>query len=283
MNSDKKKYLFFLMITIGIFIIVFGLVNFLNNQRLESLDDLQRKVTIDLIANETQFDLLKTAPCGSIKDTILSRELGELGKKLDFAETNQGADNPSVIQLKKYYSLLQVKDYLLMQELSEKCDVDIDSILYFYGNDCSECTKQGYVLTQLKNRYPELRIYSFDTDLDFSVIETFTSLYDFGEVYPTLIIGDNSYQGLQRISDIEELFPDLLERKKDLEELDEIFNFIIKNTNEMKEDISVNKISEKEYSFLINDQDTGTVSIDKEGEKIINIDREVVDSFVDTE
>jgi hypothetical protein len=283
MNSDKKKYLFVLMITIGIFIIVFGLVNFLNNQRLESLDDLQRKVTIDLIANETQFDLLKTAPCGSIKDTILSRELGELGKKLDFAENNQGADNTSVIQLKKYYSLLQVKDYLLMQELSEKCDVDIDSILYFYGNDCSECTKQGYVLTQLKNRYPELRIYSFDTDLDFSVIETFTSLYDFGEAYPTLIIGDNSYQGLQRISDIEELFPDLLERKKDIEELDEIFNFIIKNTDEMKKDISVNKISEKEYSFLINDQDTGTVSINKEGEKIIRIDKEVVDSFVDTE
>jgi len=281
MNADQKKYIFVLMITIGIFIIVFGLVNFLNNQRLESLDDLQRKVTIDLIANETQFDLLKTAPCGSIGDTILSRELGELGQRLDFAETNQGTNNSSVIQLKKYYSLLQVKDYLLMEELANKCNVEIDSILYFYGDNCPECTKQGYVLTELKDRYPELRIYSFDTDLDFSVIETFTSLYDFGQIYPTLIIGNESYQGLQKIPEIEELFPELLERKKDLDELNEITDFIINNVNESKEDISITKVSDEEYTFIVNDEYTGVVLVDVEGVKTLEIDKEKSESFVD--
>ena len=265
MNPDKKKYLFVLIITIGIFIVVFGLVNFLNNQRLENLDDLQRGVTIDLIANETQFNLLKTAPCGSINDTILSRELGELGQKLDFAETNQGIDNPNVIQLKKYYSLLQVRDYLLMEELSEKCNVDIDSILYFYGDDCSECTQQGYVLTELKNRYPELRIYSFDTDLDFSVIETFTSLYDLGEIYPTLIISNNPYQGLQKISTIEELFPDLLKEKKNAEELDQVNDFIAKNLDTSKGELVVTKVSDDEYSFSLPDEYFGTVFIEEDG------------------
>ena len=147
MNNDYKKYLIVLLITAGIFIAVFGLVSFINGKKLANIDDLQRKITADLIATETQFDLLKTAPCESLNNTILSRELGELGEKLDFAQENQGADDPDVEQLKKYYSLLQVKDYLLTEELSSKCKVTVDSILYFYSSDCTECTKQGYILT----------------------------------------------------------------------------------------------------------------------------------------
>lgn len=274
MNPERKKYFIVLVITIGIFIVVFGLVNFLNNKRLENVDDLQRKVTVDLLATETQFELLKTAPCGSAEDTILSRELGELGQKLDFAEANQGIGNPDVLQLKKYYSLLQVKDYLLMEELSRKCNIAIDSLLYFYKDNCSECTRQGYVLTELKKRYPELRIYSFDTDLDFSVIETFTSLYDFGEVYPTLIIDDKSYQGLQRISDIESLFPDMVKRKSLEKEINNITQFISSQLNEFSEDIVITEKTETEYSFTIKEGVSGFVIIDEAGDLSIEINQE---------
>lgn len=215
MNPERKKYIIVFFITLGIFIVVFGMVNFLNQKKLANIDDLQRKITADLIATETQFDLLKSAPCSAIGNTILSQELGELGRKLDFAETNQGIKDPNVLQLKKYYSLLQVKDYLLMQELANKCDVKADSLLYFYNNDCSECVKQGYVLTEFKKRYPELRIYSFDSDLNFSVIDTFIGLYDFENKYPTLIIHDKTRQGFVGLDELETLFPELALRKKE--------------------------------------------------------------------
>lgn len=249
MNKDNKKYIIVLLITTGIFIVVFGLVNFLNNQKIAHVEDLQQKITADLIAVETQFELLKTAPCDLLDDNVLSRELGDFGQKLDAAETNQGSNDSDVIQLKKYYSLLQVKDYLLMQELADKCDSEIDSILYFYRDNCPECTKQGYVLTELKKQYPELRIYSFDTDLDFSVIETFTSLYDFGEVYPTIIVGDDSYQGLQRVSEIEALFPKLVENKEQRKELDLVIEYILSELDIEKETLTITKVSDDTYTY----------------------------------
>lgn len=229
MNPETKKYITVFFITLGIFIIVFGMVNYLNKQKLAEIDDLQRKITADLIATETQFNLLKSAPCNAVGNTILSVELGELGRKLDFAETNQGANDPEVLQLKKYYSLLQVKDYLLMQELASKCDINTDSLLYFYSDDCEECVKQGYVLTEFKKSYPKLRIYSFDSDLDFSVIDTFIGLYDFEDVYPTVIAHDRTYQGFIGLSELEELFPNLREEQEQNARIEEGALFILEN------------------------------------------------------
>ncbi|MCI5051168.1 MAG: hypothetical protein MRY57_02580 [Candidatus Pacebacteria bacterium] len=254
MNKDGKKYIIVLLITIGIFIVVFGLVNFMNNQKLAHVDDLQRKITADLIAAETQFELLKTAPCELLDDNVLSRELGEFGRKLDVAETNQGDDDADVLQLKKYYSLLQVKDYLLMEELSSKCETEIDSILYFYGDDCVDCSKQGIILTEFKREYPDIRIYSFDTDLDFSVIGTFTSLYDFGEQFPTLIVQDETYQGLQNLDDLEELFPNLVEMKEQEALVAEAKEFIqaLEGYEEINiEDISLMREIDGVYEYAI--------------------------------
>lgn len=262
MKSETKKYITVFFITLGIFIVVFGLVNYLNKEKLADIDDLQRKITADLIATETQFDLLKSAPCSAVGNTILSVELGELGRKLDFAETNQGIDNPEVLQLKKYYSLLQVKDYLLMQELSNKCDITADSLLYFYSDDCKECDKQGYALTEFKKRYPELRIYSFDSDLDFSVIETFASLYDFEDVYPTVIAHDKTYQGFIGLSELEELFPNLKEEQKQKELVQEGTLYILQN-NETQ------GVTEEDISFVNETDDIYTYTVDQGDDEVL--------------
>ncbi|MFT6361406.1 MAG: hypothetical protein ACJAV6_000574 [Candidatus Paceibacteria bacterium] len=241
MNTDRKKYLIVLLITVGIFIVVFGLVALINNTRLANIDDLQRQITADLIATETQFDLLKTAPCRSIENTILSQELDEFGRKLDFAQDSQGSTDTDVIQLKKYYSLLQVKDYLLMEEFAGKCDIEINSILYFYGYDCDDCIQQGLVLTEFKKRYPEMRIYSFDTNLDFSVINTFASLYEFGDEYPALIINNETYQGLQGLDALEEIFPEVVENKLTQERSEDGIEYILDLDD--YQDLSIKDIS----------------------------------------
>ena len=252
MNTDRKKYLVVLIITSGIFVVVFFLIHFLNKEKIININDLQRKITVDLIATETQFDLLKTAPCDSLENTLLSQELNELGRKLDFTENNQGSNRNDVLQLKKYYSLLQVKDYLLMQEFAEKCDITIDSILYFYSSDCPLCTKQGYVLTEFKKRYPKVRIYSFDTGLDFSVINTFASLYNFKEVYPTLITDEKVFQEFIDIEKLIELFPELVlqkELKNNIEDgIKHILNLEIYD-NLSKDDIVFKEIKGNHYLY----------------------------------
>ena len=261
MHSDRKKYISVFLITLGIFIIVFVLVSIINRSKIETIDDLQRKITIDLIATETKFDLLKTVPCKSVKDSILLKELNELGEKLSFAETNQGSDNLDVQQLKKNYSLLQVKDYLLMQEIDQKCNTSVDAILYFYNSDCDDCRKQGFVLTEFKKQYPNIRIYSFDTDLDFSVIETFTSLYDFADVYPTLIINDKAYQKMMSVEELEELFPKLVQEQRQLEAIEQGIKFI-QSQEEYKdiadEDLLFEKQVKQVFTYRITSQETET-------------------------
>lgn len=216
MDKSRKKYIIVLIITVGIFVAVFSLVDFLDAKKRQNISQLQNRITVDLIANETQFDLLKNVPCKAINEAILSRQLGELGEKLAYAEKTQGVDNQAVVDLKKYYSLLQVKDYLLSQEVSKKCDTQIESIIYFYEQNCDDCTKQGYVLSELKKKYPWLRIYSFDRNLDFSIIKTFAGLYNISEPAPIIIINGKKYSGFKTVEEIEKYIPELiLKSKKD--------------------------------------------------------------------
>ena len=253
MNTQKKKYIIVLIITLGIFIAVFSLVSFLDSKKIKNISNLQNKITLDLIANETQFDLLKNAPCKAIGGSTLSRQLGEIGEKLSFAEQTQGIDKQEVIDLKKYYSLLQVKDYLLSQEVAEKCDIEIESIVYFYNQDCPDCIKQGYVLTELKKKYPWLRIYSFDRYLDFSIVETFASLYDLSEESPIVIIGGEKYSGFNSIEDVETYIPELI-RKKKQEDIKEQAIDYIKSSEELSH------LSNLDFNFISYENDTLTYS-----------------------
>jgi len=59
---------------------------------------------------------LKSSPIFAT-DSVFSDELSELGSKLEWSQQNLGASD-EVSYLKKYYSLLQIKDYLLAKKIS---------------------------------------------------------------------------------------------------------------------------------------------------------------------
>lgn len=167
---------------------------------------------MDILSSETQFALLKEFSCKSIDhSTAFSEELNNLAQKLSYMEENLGTNNPEVISLKKYYSLLQVKDYLLVKQVKEKCGVKPITIIYFYSNagDCDDCVKEGYVLTKLRQEFPELRIYSFDYNLDLSVVKTMKSIYGVRNTLPALNIWDENYYGFKSAEDIEKIIPQL--------------------------------------------------------------------------
>jgi hypothetical protein len=127
-------------------------------------------------------------------------------------EQNLGNEDPQVINLKKYYSLLQIKDYLLVAQVNQKCGVKPITVIYFYSNngDCNDaCKKEGYVLTSLREEYPELRIYSFDYNLDLSAVKTMRSLYGVRNTLPALVIWGENYYGFKSSADIEKIIPQL--------------------------------------------------------------------------
>ena len=211
---DTKKYLFTFFLTVAIFATAFFASTFFSNKRVENVKFIQDNIAIDILSSETQFDLLKEVSCQNVSDSMLSPELNILGDKLSHTEADRGETDTDVVYLKKYYSLLQVKDYLLSKKLAEKCGAKKKPvfIIYFYSNEgnCPDCQKEGYVLTRLKEKYPELRVYSFDYNLELSVIDSLKTIYRIDKPLPALVLEDKTYVGYKSINELEALLPDTL-------------------------------------------------------------------------
>jgi hypothetical protein len=219
---EWKKYAYTFLITAVIFATAIYVSNYFSQKRMNEIKDIESRIAVDILASETQFSLLSELSCRDISSSLLSKELSNLGDKLAFTEENRGSDDAEVINLKKYYSLLQIKDFLLMQKMKERCGSKTLSLIYFYSNegDCSDCENEGFVLTRLRADYPELRVYSFDYNLDLSALKTLTSIYNIEDKLPALLINDKIYYGLKSIDEIKNIIPALkeLDKQKALKE-----------------------------------------------------------------
>ena len=209
-----QKYLLAFVITAAIFATAFYVASSLDTRRLADIRATQEAISIDILSLETQFALLGSLDCDIIADNpVLSKELNELAGRLSVAEENLGSDNPQVMSLKKQYSLLQIKDYLLMRQIGQKCSsFKPVSVLYFYSNqgDCADCRRMGEVLTYLRSQYPDLRVYSFDYHLELSALETLIKLRRIQGQLPALVIGNRApLYGFKNLEEMQTLLPEL--------------------------------------------------------------------------
>lgn len=211
MEINGKKYLLVLAITCAVFLTGFLASNYLNNAKINSIKDTEDQISLEILSSEAQYQLLEQSSCDIVTGSILSDELNTLADQLSYAESQEGFNNADVKTLKENYSLLEIKDYLLMQEIYQKCGASPTSILYFYSNagDCADCTDQGYVLTALRQKYPELRVYAFDYNLGLDAVNTLITLYHVPSALPALVMNGKVYDGFQSISDIEAALPSL--------------------------------------------------------------------------
>lgn len=206
------SYAIALGITTAIFGTAFLLSDYFNGKRVADVRSTQDSIAIDILSLETQFDLLAEHSCKDISErSVLSRELQPLGERLSYLERERGADDAELLSLKRYYSLLEIKDILLMQKVAAKCKLKPVVLLYFYSNkgDCADCERQGYVLTALTEKYPTLRVYSFDYNLDLSALKTLISINDVKSTLPALVVKSNTIYAFQSIEEIEKALPEL--------------------------------------------------------------------------
>lgn len=203
-HIDWKKYLIVLLITVGLFFTASYVSNYFGDKKIDQLKNIQDKIAIDILSSETQFSLVSELSCKNISDSVFSAELGELGSKLEWSQENLGSTE-EVSYLKKYYSLLQIKDYLLAKKISDRCKVKSAFILYFYttAENCSVCEEESLVLSKLRAEYPELRVYSFDYSTDLSAVKAMIEIYKIRDTeLPALVIDGDVLTGFH---DVEEL------------------------------------------------------------------------------
>jgi hypothetical protein len=211
---NPKKYMLVFFVTLGIFAVVYLFSDYLYNQRITQIKNIEDNINRNILESEIQYALLADVSCETDEATgnsLLIDEINNLAKRLSYMEEQRGINDSEVISLKKYYSLLQVKDYLLIRERAKQCDEKPFSILYFYSNkgDCDECKKMGYVLTSMREDYDKLHIYAFDYNLELSVIETLKSIYKLDGNLPILVVNRKPYYGFKTRQEIEDLIPNI--------------------------------------------------------------------------
>ena len=204
-NIDWKKYIIVFLITGALFLTASYLSNYFGDKKIDQLKSIQDKIAINILSSETQFSLLQESSCKNISGSVLSGELDELGRKLEWSQQNLGSTE-EVSYLKKYYSLLQIKDYLLMKKISLGCKVKSAFILYFYttAENCSLCERESLVLSSLRDKYPELRVYSFDYSIDLSAVKALLQIYKIEDTkLPALVLDDELLTGFHGVEELE--------------------------------------------------------------------------------
>jgi len=187
---DRMKYFAVFLLTVIIFSSGVLLGAHLTNKKVGTLADIEATLRLQTLGAEVQYEILIGNPCQFVNSTPLAEDLYELSEKLDYLESLLGEDNENVKRLKEQYSLLEVRHWLYIRKTNTECGTNNTAILYFYSNegDCPKCEEQGYVLTYLRKKHPNLRVYSFDVNLDNAAINTIKNIYEV-KAAPTVIIG----------------------------------------------------------------------------------------------
>lgn len=206
--TNGKKYIIVFLLTCGIFAVSVLFSTYANRQKIQELQAIQNKVSVDLLSSETQFALLEEMSCTDVDNSILSQEIANLADKLNYSEQSVG-NKEDVALLKKQYTILQIKDFLLSKRIGERCGTKPVSILYFYGGSaaCTDCEREGYVLDALRQKYPSVRVYSFDYTLDLSTIKALKSIYKLDGTLPALVVNGKTVTGFKTVDELTALLP----------------------------------------------------------------------------
>ncbi|MCX8146861.1 MAG: hypothetical protein N3D84_00115 [Candidatus Woesearchaeota archaeon] len=209
MQSQKiyiSRYIAAFAITTLIFIIGIYLGNYFSSAKLSTLTKLEQDIKMDVMGLEIQYLLLSENPCLSVNYTKASEELYNIGTRLEFMESQLGKNDERVLELKEFYHLLELRNWLFLKKAKEECGFDYDLIIYFYSNkgDCDDCAEQGNVLGYIHNKYKDINIFSFDYNIENPAIETLKFIYNVDSV-PTVIINGETYKGFKKANEIEEL------------------------------------------------------------------------------
>lgn len=204
---DWKKYFLVFLITAAVFLTAVGLSQYFNNRKFSSLKAIQDDISIDILSSEIQYSLLEEKPCTDANNSALSNELADFSEKIQYSQNNNIGLSDDLLQLKKTYFLLEIKDYLLMKKIAQRCNIKSSFVLFFFTDkaNCDDCEKQGDALTILREKYPELRVYSFDYTLDLSAIKALTTVYNIPADLPALVINEKTYTGFQDVDTIDKI------------------------------------------------------------------------------
>ena len=202
MVFPKHIFITSLALTVVIFLAGLLLGWYLDNSRTNDiLTDLRSNEldTESYLVEQAFWDSFGGEDCtfADARLNSISTQLRDLGQYLSSYQQKNVFQEDEFQYLARRYFVLEIKRYVLYNDLKTKCDVQNDLILYFYEPEDSESVKQGYVLDILVQQSNNT-IDIFSINKDFAgdqAIETLKLYYNI-TMAPTIIVnGDQKQEG----------------------------------------------------------------------------------------
>ncbi len=205
-NVNKPKYIAIIVVVFFVFVVGILLGKILTEMNLSSYTNTAAFLKLQTLSLSLQQDLISKNIC-DIDVFKITRDRARLGAKVEELEKSLGKTNPQTIALKAEYSLISIRQWLLVKDVKEKCGQDVNIILFFYSNtnNLQDSELQGYVLDYLHRKYPEKIVtYSLDSDLEEPTIGTLMELYNITQI-PSIVINEKLYSGFHNREVLEPL------------------------------------------------------------------------------
>ncbi len=205
-QSGRRYILAFL---IGTFIFLNGFVltysfSYLEYQRVSRI---QAEISYQLFQNKLKYYLFDEDICSADLLVELSEDLGFQGRIIDDLERKLGKNDKRVLFRKKFYTLMELEHFEFIKRINKECGAEIPTVLFFYSNDDLDLKKGeelGELLGVVYRRNPEIKIYSFDINLDSDLIKMLKEKYEVEELLTVVINEEIKVVHPKNINEIEQ-------------------------------------------------------------------------------
>src|SRR3989338_6112291 len=94
-QPNPKKYLFVFLITAFIFALIFLFSDFLYNQRIAQVKNIENNINQNILESEVQYALLADVSCDADEEggSSLVMEINSLAKRLSYMEEQRGTND----------------------------------------------------------------------------------------------------------------------------------------------------------------------------------------------
>jgi thiol-disulfide isomerase/thioredoxin len=135
----------------------------------------------------------------------LSNEAENLGKQVSAYENSKKISESSFHELKKRYTSILIKDWLMIEKIKKTCGENYTTVLYIYSNkNCDKCREQGIILSYLKEKLDgKFLVFAIDGDMDLQIVNTIKDAYGVS-TYPSLVINGQVHYGFTNLTQIKE-------------------------------------------------------------------------------
>ena len=179
--QSRGRYLLAFLIATLLFLLIFTLSYSIAYFEFQRVSGIQGDVAYSIFEDKLDYSLFNSGNCSEDSFNQISQDLGFQGRIIDDLERKFGKNNNMVLEQKKFYVLVELEHFEFVKLVNEKCNKEINTILFFYSNEgenIDESELAGDVLGVVANRNKDLVIYSFDVNLNSELVKKLKQEYN---------------------------------------------------------------------------------------------------------